>query len=393
MPAQITRVPKTPKFLEGVVNLRGDVLPVVDQRRRFDLPHVERNRAPPSRRGQDRAPPRGPHRRQRLGRAARTAQSAVEPPPELTDEIARLVRGVINLEKSRRIVLLLDPTELLTVPSEGVSTPSRRRAELMRDQGSGRRRFRAGPQTLRPRSRRASPISRSGSHATALEALKQLEEFQPNVITLDVQMPQMNGLECLDRIMLERPSPVVMVSSLTAEGAEATLEALRLGAVDFVLKPEGAVSLRIDEFAPDVRGKDPRSGRGEDQDERAAPGAGAAPDAAPGAAAAAAARDAQAPRGARIGRRPRARRHLDGRPAGARSLADAAAATFPWPILVAQHMPATLHRSARQAPRRSVLAPRGRGAAADGRRARLRLHRPRRRGSHRVAAAARGSSR
>ena len=83
-----------------------------------------------------------------------------------------------------------------------------------------------------------------------LEALDQLESFKPDVITLDVHMPQMNGLECLDRIMVERPCPVVMVSALTAEGADATLEALRLGAVDFVPKPEGAVSLRIDEFAP-----------------------------------------------------------------------------------------------------------------------------------------------
>ncbi len=83
-----------------------------------------------------------------------------------------------------------------------------------------------------------------------VEALQQVEEFHPTVVTLDVHMPQMGGLECLDRIMLEWLCPVVMVSSLTAEGAEETLEALRLGAVDFVLKPEGAVSLRIDEFAP-----------------------------------------------------------------------------------------------------------------------------------------------
>ena len=72
-----------------------------------------------------------------------------------------------------------------------------------------------------------------------LEALRPLEAFQPDVITLDIHMPQMDGLACLDRIMVERPCPVVMVSSLTAEGAEATLEALRLGAVDFVAKPEG----------------------------------------------------------------------------------------------------------------------------------------------------------
>lgn len=85
-----------------------------------------------------------------------------------------------------------------------------------------------------------------------VEALQQVEEFRPNVVTLDVQMPQLGGLECLDRIMLERPCPVVMVSSRTADGAEETLEALRLGAVDFVLKPAGAVSLHIDEFAPQL---------------------------------------------------------------------------------------------------------------------------------------------
>ena len=83
-----------------------------------------------------------------------------------------------------------------------------------------------------------------------LEALELLEAFKPDVITLDVQMPQMDGLQCLDRIMVQRPCPVLMVSSVTEEGADATLDALRLGAVDFVTKPAGAVSLRIDEFAP-----------------------------------------------------------------------------------------------------------------------------------------------
>jgi two-component system chemotaxis response regulator CheB len=83
-----------------------------------------------------------------------------------------------------------------------------------------------------------------------IEALEQLESFFPDVITLDVNMPQMNGLECLDRIMVQRPTPVVMVSSVTAEGADATLQALQLGAVDFVPKPSGTVSLHIEDFAP-----------------------------------------------------------------------------------------------------------------------------------------------
>ena len=70
-----------------------------------------------------------------------------------------------------------------------------------------------------------------------LEALDRLGAYKPDVITLDINMPQLDGLATLDRIMIEHPCPVVMVSSLTAEGAETTLEALRLGAVDFVAKP------------------------------------------------------------------------------------------------------------------------------------------------------------
>lgn len=83
-----------------------------------------------------------------------------------------------------------------------------------------------------------------------LEALERLDSFNPDVVTLDVNMPHMNGLECLDRIMVQRPCPVVMVSTITADGADATLDALRLGAVDFIEKPTGAVSLQMNEFAP-----------------------------------------------------------------------------------------------------------------------------------------------
>lgn len=85
-----------------------------------------------------------------------------------------------------------------------------------------------------------------------VEALGMLAAFAPDVVTLDVHMPEMDGLACLDRIMVVRPCPVVMVSSLTAEGAEETLEAMALGAVDFVPKPKGAVSLEIDNIAVEL---------------------------------------------------------------------------------------------------------------------------------------------
>jgi two-component system, chemotaxis family, protein-glutamate methylesterase/glutaminase len=83
-----------------------------------------------------------------------------------------------------------------------------------------------------------------------VEALELVRSFDPQVVTLDVQMPGMDGLTCLGQIMIEAPRPVVMISALTEEGAEATLEAIELGAVDFVAKPGGAVSLEIDRLRP-----------------------------------------------------------------------------------------------------------------------------------------------
>jgi purine-binding chemotaxis protein CheW len=118
VPETIARVPKTPKFLEGVVNLRGDVLPVVDQRRRFDLPALEsksRRRLVVVR-----------SERHRAGLIVdgvsdvlRVPARSVEPAPELTDQVGRLVRGVINLPTSQRMVLVLDPSELLTPAERG----------------------------------------------------------------------------------------------------------------------------------------------------------------------------------------------------------------------------------------------------------------------------------
>lgn len=70
------------------------------------------------------------------------------------------------------------------------------------------------------------------------EALEKVQRFKPNVLTLDVEMPGLNGLETLEQLMCSCPTPVVMLSVVTSEGAQATIKALELGAVDFVPKPE-----------------------------------------------------------------------------------------------------------------------------------------------------------
>lgn len=84
-------------------------------------------------------------------------------------------------------------------------------------------------------------IARNG-----IEAVKENRDFCPDVVTLDINMPEMDGITALSLIMAERPVPVVMVSSLTEQGALATFEALNLGAVDYIAKPGGTISLSID---------------------------------------------------------------------------------------------------------------------------------------------------
>ncbi len=86
----------------------------------------------------------------------------------------------------------------------------------------------------------------------ARELIKQLD---PDVITLDVEMPRMNGLDFLEKLMRLRPTPVVMVSTLTDQGSEVTLRALELGAVDFVTKPRLGVAEELPELAREIGDK------------------------------------------------------------------------------------------------------------------------------------------
>lgn len=87
------------------------------------------------------------------------------------------------------------------------------------------------------------------------EAVEKLMAWQPDVVTLDINMPQMDGLTALSLMMAARPTPVIMVSSLTEEGALATFESLALGAVDFIAKPGGTISLSIDEIEKQLLSK------------------------------------------------------------------------------------------------------------------------------------------
>ena len=85
--------------------------------------------------------------------------------------------------------------------------------------------------------RRDDDIEVVGEASDPLEARQAIKDLQPDVITLDVEMPKMNGLEFLERIMRLRPMPVIMISSLTQRGAQETIRALEIGAVDCIAKP------------------------------------------------------------------------------------------------------------------------------------------------------------
>ena len=180
-----------------------------------------------------------------------------------------------------------------------------------------------------------------------LEALDRVDDFAPNVVTLDINMPHMDGLACLNQIMLVRPCPVVMLSSLTEAAADVTLQAMALGAVDFVAKPEGAISLSMDELGPrlvaTVRAASRARVRGSLRlaERVRLRVAGLAGDAAPRTPA------RLSPRGARP-------KYLSGPvdgivlvgcstggPPALDALLAALPADFPWPILIAQHMPAS----------------------------------------------------
>lgn len=97
--------------------------------------------------------------------------------------------------------------------------------------------------------RNAPGLELVGAAPDAYIARDMVKQFSPDVITLDVEMPRMDGLTFLEKLMVARPTPVVMISTLTEAGADATLRALELGAVDFIPKPKLGITEGIREYS------------------------------------------------------------------------------------------------------------------------------------------------
>ena len=93
------------------------------------------------------------------------------------------------------------------------------------------------------------------------DAVRKAAALRPDVVTLDIEMPRMDGLTALRHIMRESPVPIVMVSAITQAGTDATIRALELGAVDVVGKPTGSISLDFDTVAPELVRKVKRAAR------------------------------------------------------------------------------------------------------------------------------------
>ena len=176
------------------------------------------------------------------------------------------------------------------------------------------------------------------------EGLEMIRRHQPDVVTMDIEMPRMDGLTALRHVMMEMPRPVLMVSSLTTEGAEATLKAMELGAVDFIPKQLSKVSLDIVKIEDDLRAKVKTIARRRMSHLARAPLAGRArpaPSAAAGGASAAGERPARParPSGAQC-RDLVAIGVSTGGPPAVQKMLSVLPQDFPAGILIAQHMPA-----------------------------------------------------
>ncbi len=119
-----------------------------------------------------------------------------------------------------------------------------------------------------------------GAAADPLVAREMIRNLNPDVITLDVEMPRMDGIDFLSKLMRLRPMPVVMVSTLTERGAEVTLKALELGAIDFVAKPKIGVADGLRQLSDDITDKIRVASKA--RIHRLAPAPGASAPAAPG---------------------------------------------------------------------------------------------------------------
>jgi len=116
-----------------------------------------------------------------------------------------------------------------------------------------------------------------GAAADPLVAREMIRNLNPDVITLDIEMPRMDGIDFLARLMRLRPMPVVMVSTLTERGADVTLKALELGAVDFVAKPKIGVADGLRQLGADITEKIRTAARARVHRLAAPPAAGTAP--------------------------------------------------------------------------------------------------------------------
>jgi len=204
---KIVPVPRAPKFVEGVMNLRGEVLPIISLAKLLGS-EVEQNECK---------------------KVIVTYLDGAE-----AGLLVKEIKGILRVSEA-------DVSPLSEVAKEAAQAFS---GAIRRDDDLISEILESDPQiTVVARAR------------DGLDALEKIEQFDPDLITLDLNMPVMDGLEALKRIMENRPRPVVVVSSLTQEEAPITMQVLDLGAVDYIPKPSGTISLDIKKISQEIVAK------------------------------------------------------------------------------------------------------------------------------------------
>ncbi|MHB1627927.1 MAG: protein-glutamate methylesterase/protein-glutamine glutaminase [Bacilli bacterium] len=189
-----------------------------------------------------------------------------------------------------------------------------------------------------------------GTARNGRDAVAQVRKLHPDVVTMDIEMPELNGIDALKSIMRECPTPVIMLSSHTRQGAETTLDGLKYGAFDFVTKPENAYKANLDSVGAELLAKVKSAAKTQVQYLAPPSSAAAGPQSPAGSASSDPVAPLRGPAGPTAGTDKQVRQIVaigtsTGGPRALETVLTSLPATIDCPLLIVQHMPPNFTKS------------------------------------------------